>query len=773
MIFSVKKCLFSTLFLLIANQAKAGQVNCVDLSSKSTPMFFWQAIKKLGKNNKALNECIKEIVEKNKDLNEETKDKLDKITDVDLIPITRPGIYFPGDRAGSGDISIVIASDDVIIDLCGQTIPRDTISDIPIIVILDGYENITIRNGTLVGNDKINDGIFLEGSAIVSIENMRIVNCKNGIGIKEATQVKVRNCIFEDCNQAVALSDTQVCTFTYCEATNCKEAGFTLTSSSYNTFKSCKALSTGNGENTEKSATAFSSSDGTGNIFFQCTAEGTFKENSHFGYNATGFLLNPQERGTKIIDCIANSTQCAGNGNAYGVHLDMVLKNEDDVETIHRIWRNENLYGVSWSPNSEYIAVGGEILASHHNLAVLDAKSKHLGIVATELIPETRFDEIKWSPNGQFLATSVSQKNPLSNIGIVAIYEFDANAAKKDDRLKLIFYTFTSLTNMYFTFGIDWSPDGKYLAILYVHTNRETHLALLHFDRGKTAIIEDIKVAAYAPLPIPPIDPFIGDVSFSPDGKKIALVHNAYNESEAAIVVYRFNPFANIFLEENILQLEEGERLPDFNKVQTIDFSPIACSERYFIAVGGQNKTKIFSLAADLTPITEKELADVNALKWSTNGKYVLAVGGDHRAMIYEFNYSESQSSLDRKISITHEGEKPFSCDWSPDGKNIIVVSSVDPQNLKQNIFIYEVGNVVEKCIIKNNIVSNTTGGLCGLGIEGAGGENLIMNNKGYENNINFSWGIYNHFIAGLDYNPKKLDNISVPLYFSGLAVKS
>jgi len=802
-----KKLLIFVSFFVATFQIRPQQITCVDLSSKSTTLFFWQAIETLGIENKALNECIKQVEEENNELNKEIKEIVEEIwlitkktkgcmcetcnnceaKTIDNGTISEPGLYRV---TVYENVYIEIDSDNVTIDLCERTL-SGTLSAIPIIAILNGHKNITIKNGALNGSDKTNNGIFLEeNTQSIVIENVDFLHCNLGI-VGEGSEsqpafienISVKNCSFTDCNKAISFSYAKNCICQNCDASECAFSGFELKKGSYNTIENCKALSTGN-DDPETSAVAFSSFDCTGNLFSQCIAEGTFKDASNFGQNATGFLLNSQEKETKIIDCIANSANCTGNGTAYGIHLNMTLKNQADIVKTQVETYGDDLYTAAWSPNSKHVAIGGK--KTNHglgprNLYILNVKDNNFGTIAAPPIAAELIDEIKWSPNGQFLAAGISDSGDAS----LGLYAFKPKKANPDDRLELLFNSFVSIPelSMSIVLGIGWSPDGKYIAILSLQTDKKTvKLAVLHFDGENTKKVENIEVDAYEQALSPDdINPFIGDLSFSADGKRIAVVHNADGATDQpAIVVYTFNPIIDIFLGHSILSPEIRENIPDLSKVHSVDFSPVACLEKNFIAVGGKDKVKVFTQkVGSLALAAERDLRDSTTVKWAQNGKYVLVMGSNNGVrtlpVIYEFEYSETTANLNRKILINLEGgTPPASCDWSPSGRYFINVSTqYDYGPAEENIYIYEVGNVPQKCIVENNQICKTTGNSCGIGIEGASGENFIVKNTGYENTINFSRGIFNHFVDGLNHDPKKLDNISVPLYFSDLAVES
>jgi len=815
-----KLIVFASLFIFTF-QIKSQQIGCVDLSSKSTPLFFLKAIEALGLKNKALNECIKQIAEENQTLNMEIieiledilglnkelkeitkKNKMAKKETKKIIKenlccpttivgetISEPGLYT---IATSENVHIEIDSDNVTIDLCEKIISGDPASSIPVIMISSDHENITIKNGTINGNNKNNDGIWVEeNSKSVVIEDISFLHCNNGITFDGKTGLdpsgnpthylvedcKVNHCSFSNCNNAIHATYTESCTFKNCNAFHCKHAGFSLENSNFNTCETCETIEIGD-DTPETSATAFSSSNGTGNLFLRCFATKTFKDASQFCKNATSFLLSAQEKETKIIDCIINSTQSIGYGNAYGIHLDMTLK---DKETeIHSKKYAKHLYTVSWSPNSEHIAAGGRAASigpEINNLYILNTKTKSLDITAAKFVNNAKFDKVAWSPNGQFLAAGISDLNPL-NEGAFIIYEFNAETVDSNERLRQLLYT----KNVYpegidAVLGIDWSPDNQYIAVFFLNSSKSSlWLAIFHFDGVNTKLLTNLSVASTTG--INPANLYKGDVSFSPGGKKVAVAHNAWgppNVNEPALEVYAFDPLAGEKLDKRNIEV-----MRDFVRVESVDFSPISCLEESFIAVGGRDKIKAFSAkpgAVEKLVAETTELGIGSSMRWSPNGKYLLATTvifypTSKDVKIYEFHPSEDNPSqgLVEKLSIALDGI-PSSVDWSPSGKFFAAAGIEYSPYIDKNIFVYEVGNVPEKCVIENNTVSNTSGGLGGIGISGAGGENLIVENEGYENNINFTWGIFNSFKSGLNKNPKKLDNLSVPPHFSSLLV--
>ncbi len=78
-------------------------------------------------------------------------------------------------------------------------------------------------------------------------------------------------------------------------------------------------------------------------------------------------------------------------------------------------------------------------------------------------------------------------------------------------------------------------------------------------------------------------------------------------------------------------------------------------------------------------------------------------------------------------------------------------------------IFGIYIAGTAQKCVVRNALISGTTGGAGGIGCEADGSANLIISNIGYENDTNFGTGVTNVHSSGLAVDPKALDNLFFP----------
>ncbi len=76
---------------------------------------------------------------------------------------------------------------------------------------------------------------------------------------------------------------------------------------------------------------------------------------------------------------------------------------------------------------------------------------------------------------------------------------------------------------------------------------------------------------------------------------------------------------------------------------------------------------------------------------------------------------------------------------------------------------VYLEAGTTQKCIVRDNLISGTTGDAGGVGCEADGSAHLIIRNIGYENDTNFGTSITNVHTGGLGVDSKALDNLSFP----------
>jgi len=136
--------------------------------------------------------------------------------------------------------------------------------------------------------------------------------------------------------------------------------------------------------------------------------------------------------------------------------------------------------------------------------------------------------------------------------------------------------------------------------------------------------------------------------------------------------------------------------------------------------------------------------------------------GSASQLEIFEFNASASNPNvLISKDTGIFPGGDANAIDWSPSGRYVVAVGE---NSSNVDTAIYEVVNTPLKCALKNNEVTNSCSGLCGIGLAGSSSNNLIIRNIGYGNCINFSKGVFNTFIGRQTGDPSEIENISINL---------
>ena len=138
--------------------------------------------------------------------------------------IDRPGVYtFNKDVQGV----IVIDADNITLDLNGHKIFSD--SKIPI-TVNKNIKNISIKNGSIIGGNQYlgaPSGVLVkEGAQHITLENLTITFCYEGVTFKGEQDCSVTDCLVEDCAfksniKAASLDCSEYVTFKECEFLDC------------------------------------------------------------------------------------------------------------------------------------------------------------------------------------------------------------------------------------------------------------------------------------------------------------------------------------------------------------------------------------------------------------------------------------------------------------------------------------------------------------------------------------------------------------------------
>ena len=627
---------------------------------------------------------------------------------------------------------VVIDADHVTLDLNDFTLSCTTAN--AVVEILPGHTNIEIKNGTIKGaSDLTNDGILTgSNSQLISIENIKIYSCDIGMRfagtssniIKDCT---IKNCLIQGCNIGADLDYTIKTIFENCAALNCVNAGFYQENSSYNVYQNSQVLSTQNTSTSER-ALGFASVDGTGNLFTSCIAEGISTTTGTLAYGAIGFLLEGDETESKIINCVANSSEVLDDtGIAYGMKLSGVLTTSSVTSYEHGALI---VHSVDWSPDANYLAIGvrsgsgGDV-----DVRVLGWDGVSLSDIVTAALDLNMIVEsINWSPNGQYLAVG----GITTGDDEVRVFSFNG----------LLLDEVSSYAYGDDVYSVVWSPNGEYLAIQGDAVS--DGLRVLSFENETLSLI---------PGAVSGDKERLGSIDWSPDGKLLAVSFANY------VKVLRFD--GKILSEVD--SYDHGARV----------YAAAWSQNQDYIAIGGWGGTGGYELRVlrfDGTSLYDipgavYDSQYVNSISWSPNGQYLVIGTRDTdstgEVCVFSFDgYSLTQLS----DSEYNHGQDIESVVWSQNGKYIAAGGEPGTGGYDVRVF-YDVMDYPSKCLIDSNKVCNAIGQVnAGIGIAGSGGTNTIVRNIACENNTNLGTGIYN-FTKGLSAQAKEFDNLSVPPY--------
>jgi len=655
--------------------------------------------------------------------------------------ITTPGYYSLKRNINGG---LRIQSSDVVINLNDFTFTIDSAEcpTVPVIKIEPGYENIEIINGKIQGNTS-NDGIEIGASCQgVVLENVTIFSCSRGINIagsvgNEVSCCKVKSCEVQDCTIGVLCSYAQNCLFENVKALNCIEAGFSQSNAQFNVFQRCESLETINNQ-ADKRALGFASCDGMANLFVECIADKTTVESSNFCKSAVGFLLEGEEEGTKILNCIALGTNAlsAADANAYGIFLNPIETFTSKLSVAGGFSADflKDVFSVAWSPCEKYLASGNNQSADALKEVIVSEFTGSLLTPVASYVFGKNVYAVDWSPS-RYLAVA----GDLSGSPEIVILKFE-NATPS----LLLVETYDHPSSIR---AVSWSSTGKYLAF---GDGQGAGALLFNEDTATLSFVDDFVYGAD-----------VYSVDWSPDGIYLAIGGDVVGPA-TQVQVYQFDGTA--FSGSPVATFNHGET------VLSVAWSP---NGRYLAIAGlagtGTGSPEVRVLEFDTsagTPLTEIANFDhgniLRSVVWSPDGKY-LSVGGSSgigggspEVRILEFNGTSSLvevSNYDQEVTVN-------SVDWSSGGSNLALGSVFKFSGDENNVKVFKVMKLPSHCVIEGNNVCNTKD--LGIGISD-GGSNFFINNVCFGNDVNL-FNVSNSYFYNPNFvssrQPRFYDNI-------------
>jgi WD domain, G-beta repeat. len=325
--------------------------------------------------------------------------------------------------------TITIAASDVVLDLNNYKISNG-------IVVNGGLDQITMRNGVVEGST---NGILVNGgSRNITIENITVKNASLGSGIKftNVTDATIDGCTLTSNSTGFQLNNSHKISVNNTVANCNSHAGFDLISSTTNTFIDCKALSTGQGNTVQfnNEVAGFVSLNGYGNIFERCIANSTQALSTTDSNSLiAGFALRGNEGCSKIIECEAANSTSSPNGYTipYGILLEGTISSVASITGA--LGTAGDVYSVNWSPDGQYVAVGGNGLTggSGNEFQILrfDRSSGALTFITGALPNGSNgaVNSVNWSSDGQYVAVGGEGLNGGSGDEL-QIFRFDRSS---------------------------------------------------------------------------------------------------------------------------------------------------------------------------------------------------------------------------------------------------------------------------------------------------------------------------------------------------------
>ncbi|MFA5306587.1 MAG: WD40 repeat domain-containing protein [Candidatus Babeliales bacterium] len=250
---------------------------------------------------------------------------------------------------------------------------------------------------------------------------------------------------------------------------------------------------------------------------------------------------------------------------------------------------------------------------------------------------------LNWSPDGKYLA--ISGYGPTSG-NEVQVYAFDGSS------LTLV----TSLDYGSYALGVNWSPDGRYLAICGKTPTSGKELQVYAFNGSSLTLVASIDYgnAFYT-------------VNWSPDGRYLAF-GGVGPISGDDVQVYAFDG-SSLTL---VASLDYG------GVVYTVNCSP----DGRYIAIGGNaptggNEVQVYAFdGSSLTLVTSLDYGGiVFGVNWSPDGRYLAVVGSGPTSgnEIQIYSFSGSSLTLVSSTDFGDAGSSVNMVNWSPDGRYIAI----------------------------------------------------------------------------------------------------
>lgn len=658
--------------------------------------------------------------------------------------INTPGYYtLPNNFAGQ----ITITTSNVSLDLNQYRVTGG-------IVISPALQNIRICNG-MVSNDTGTGVVISENCYHIFIDNVYCESCL-GTGMSigaNCGRILLSQCYFGLNSTGLYVDHANCVCVSSCFAQRNTSEGFLLNVCSNVRFKECMSRNNVGSAN----VCGFKSIDGHGNLWENCFADDNQTTSLSNNYYATGFLLTGAEEKSVITNCLISDTQ-ADLARAYGIKVDSYWP----IASI-----GAQVTSLSWSQDYQYLAVGS--LGGTYQLRAVKFNASQESLTVTDAysyLESSNIYAVAWNPCSEFKDYCVIGGDPCEGISLHLLYY---------DRITET-WIYKESESQNIVNAVSWrSTSGEYLMAAGAVTTGNYVLGY-KFD----SVAETLTALGATANP----GAIVNSVAFSPDGNYVAIGGQTAIGNE--IRVYSFDAGA-----ETLSAEIPGCTVSHEVEVYSVAWTP----DGQYLAIGGASATgdiqvRIYAFddTVGFETLTEQSgcnmsygaSATVNAVAWSADGQYLLAVGsvvGGTTAMrvynflgggyyYYGYDYSPYLAEVTDCFPLLGPAEA-YAAAWAPT-VNLFAVGGATISSFGD----YEIGVFngdicyPRNCTIQYNFIEGITGNLNGMGICGENTSNLIANNRAYNNQSatgaqNYS-GNMQRVYTSLTGNPGHLDNESI-----------
>ncbi len=659
--------------------------------------------------------------------------------------IDTPGAYRLANNVSS---AITISVSNVTLDMHGHTVSGGTNG----IVINSGLNNITIKNGII--NSVTLDGVQVNAECQdITLKDITVKNGLRGINFTQVTNGLIRNCDMNLNTTGLELDASHNIMIENCTANANIQSGFCLLSSTTCSLIDCKAISTGDGNTNafDNNIFGFVAANGFGNLFERCIANSTQALSTTDSNSLiAGFAFRGSEGCSKIIDSEAANSQTNPDGFTipFGILLEATLGSEITLTAVPPVpIPGSSVISVDWSPDGKYIAAGINLTSDNLFVYQFDRLDFVLSRVATpDVSPGGNVRSVNWSPDGKYVAVGI---NDVGDTQRIRIYSFDpANNS----------LTQVATPNVIpgdSVQSVNWSFDGKYLAVGIGSATDSLRIRIYQFDRVAKTLTQ---------VATPDIIPgaTVNSVNWSPDGKYLAA--GIFPADTERIRIYQFDRANNTLIQVAIPNVIPGDI------VYSVNWSP---DGKYLAAgievFGDTERIRIYQFDRANNTLIQVAIPDIApkdgvlSVNWSPDGKYlaggIFSITDSLRIRIYQFDRATNSLTQVATPDII-PGASVNSINWSPDGAFIVSgIASVDSDRIK----LYQALSFPEKNVIKNNTVYCNSGNQCpgGVGISGSSISNMIIGNTSFDNPFNYQF-VTNVFNPIFGDEPTFLQNIAI-----------